>query len=103
MPESLQVEEVTATVGTMRVVFALLATERSERRAVAQARTMYRGVDVFLRHNSATDAAPTIEHVRARDAVDFNTGAFKFYARESAARNVSAFRALLSSRAEFGF
>lgn len=100
MPESLQVEEITATVGQLRVVFALSAAERSTRRAVAFERETYRGADVFTRKNSAAEQTPQVEHTRARDAVDYDTGVFRHYARESAARSATEFRAVLNGRAE---
>lgn len=100
LPASLQVTKLTATAATPRVVFAVDAGEVSTRRAVAQARTLYRGTDVYLRLDSHNeDQGHDFE--RALDTLDFQTGIFRQDSATKGEVTTSDFRAVFSTREEF--
>jgi hypothetical protein len=99
LPASLQVTKLTSTVAAPRVVFALDAAEVSTRRAVAQARTYYRGLDVYTRLDSHNDD-PAIDYERTLDVLDFQTGVSRQDSPTKGTVTVSDFRAVFSSRDE---
>lgn len=100
MPDNLQVEEITAAVHSLRVVFQIETDEITTRRMVAGDRVTYRGADVYLRKNSATDTGQAVGVESVFDVRDYDTGRRRQKRRETAGRRVTDFRALFSSRAE---